>query len=358
MNRLEELILSYRARVDELRSSRPKGPISTIEALIGAIGTQRLPEPGESAAIAIEQPKTAALMFDRVWAIGSQAPESVRFCGATLFELSFLLRMSMVLEYQRTRGVDGLLPNLSRTQLARVLEKSKPLVARPSDLHSYSLRDELVRLLHDIYREDQPVSGAADLPSFFARRLAEHYNVESQLQVTPVYPSVIDRDAAYGPGGHSVLVAALTNLGIINEESLDWQQVIEFRSDREARGKLQRFRQWAEMEMEGRTASEIADEIGLRVEDYKWSLKKHGIETILGALSTTLDSSVLTGAAAAGGVVGAAAGAGVGSLVGAAILIGKIAVEVSRRRLDLAATSRTADPAVSYVLEAQTKLGN
>ncbi len=116
------------------------------------------------------------------------------------------------------------------------------------------------------------------------------------------------------------------------------------------------MRNWLDTEMVGKSISYVSDAIATRLDGYEWALKKHGIETVTGAVSDLLDYRFL---ASAGSVVGgllagglwAGAGTGLAELVGAGIVIGKAAVSVVNKRVDLADRKRGEGSEVAFVHE-------
>ncbi len=65
---------------------------------------------------------------------------------------------------------------------------------------------------------------------------------------------------------------------------------------------LRKVRGWLDLEMTNKSVQEITDLISARLESYDWALRKHGIQTVTGALSQLLDLTVLktAGVTAAG----------------------------------------------------------
>ena len=87
---------------------------------------------------------------------------------------------------------------------------------------------------------------------------------------------------------------------IVDEDRLAWEQVQEFRRDARAHSAYRMFVHWLDGEMVGKPATFVADEIAARLERYDWALRKHGIETVTGALERTIQPGLLAGASAVG----------------------------------------------------------
>lgn len=275
---------------------------------------------GESGVITLLKPKTAALMADRVWllypggeppmdfAFGWQSPYAIRMSALVAFFRSSDFPPSTII----TQGVDayvGLTPNA---------------------------RKFLAFTEGDLVREYSQLTGAF---------------------LTPLYNSAQSRDSDYKVGNHSVVVSVIEGAAVVSEETLTWEQVVEFRIDREARSSYRRFVHWLDKEMLGKPASFIIDEVSGRMEAYSWALKKHGLQTVVGALERTLDAKSLLGTATAALTLEAMAGLPLlGILGGAGVLIGNAVVHVATRlieRADILAKNRD----VAFVHEIRGRVG-
>lgn len=90
---------------------------------------------------------------------------------------------------------------------------------------------------------------------------------------------------------HSAYEVCLSNIPIIVEEKLKWKQVMEMRKDIASIEKIHRFRKWVDSELEGKEKDEIIQSFEKALDDYKYALKKHGIMTAVGGLTTILSAS-------------------------------------------------------------------
>jgi hypothetical protein len=109
--------------------------------------------------------------------------------------------------------------------------------------------------------------------------------------------------------------------------------------------------------MVGRDAAFIGQEIGQRLEDYSWAIRKHGIKTVLGTLSALLDGKCLLGAGglvAGGALLGAPKTGGAAGLV---VCLGKVAVEVGKGLIDVEDAKRGPGNEISYIYEVRKKFG-
>jgi hypothetical protein len=169
--------------------------------------------------------------------------------------------------------------------------------------------------------------------------------------VIPVYDSVVDRDKGYQEGEHQVIVATLSNVGIVEEEQLTWEQVLEFRRDEETHAKYKRFLHWLDKEMVGKSQSFIQDQIALRLEDYERALKKHGIKTVVGTIQEALDGKYLLGATGAGAPFTLAGHPVLGALVAGGLIVGKVGVRLIETKLDFDDVERGPNSEISWVYE-------
>ena len=90
---------------------------------------------------------------------------------------------------------------------------------------------------------------------------------------------------------HSAYEVCLSNIPIIVEDKLTWKQVMEMRGDIASIKKIHRFRSWVDSELEGKEKGEIIQSFEKALDDYKYALKKHGIMTVVGGLTTILSAS-------------------------------------------------------------------
>ena len=101
----------------------------------------------------------------------------------------------------------------------------------------------------------------------------------------------------------------------------------------------------------------ITDEIGQRLERYDWSLRKHGIQTVIGALSCTLNPKALVSSSTAGIAVDVMAGKPIWSLLATGgLLLGHAAVSVATalvERRDIEMAHRE----IAYVQQLKQEVG-
>ena len=109
--------------------------------------------------------------------------------------------------------------------------------------------------------------------------------------------------------------------------------------------------------MVGKSETFIQDEIAERLEDYEFALRKHGIKTVLGAMSEALDGKYLIGTSA---ITSSAAFVGhpiVGLAAGASLIVGKVALTIANALLSFKEVERGTNSEISWVYEVKQIAG-
>lgn len=358
-----------------------------------------LPHPNESVAIALGQEKIAAICYDRVWSPSAQwrspsttVPDSIRFYCGTAPEhalLKNLYRMepnihaiSLILEefplvYVKVvllllkwrveldrktipeLSVDQIkqkvLNNLSEEERSKISSDFMNFIdSMASSLLDSPMwpqidEDSLVKLINEKKFEDalQYAHGKSCVQREITKLLAETYGIRT----INIYDSENARKNEFTEGDRRVVVASIEGLGIINDFALTWEQILDFRKDTNARRKYVLFLHWLDKDMISKSPAFIQDEISIRLEDYEKSLKKHGIKTVIGTVSEVLDGKYILGSSGIAAGLSLSGHPVLGSLVGAGLLIGKIAVKVSETALSFDDKELGINSEVSWVYE-------
>lgn len=82
----------------------------------------------------------------------------------------------------------------------------------------------------------------------------------------------------------------INNIPEIVEDSLSWEQVIDFKEDKQSINKIRNLKNWM-IGLDGKSNSEIQEKIEKAIEDYKDSIRKHGIRTRMGAITTLMSTT-------------------------------------------------------------------
>jgi hypothetical protein len=274
------------------------------------------PLSGESIAVSTT-PKTAALFFDRVWqsrAFLDVAPKEISIYGAT--EEEIWIDSLFVATKDRTDD-----------RLAQLIINTKNLV--PEYIF---MRQPLCR--------------------FISEALYKHH----KFIATPIYESMDSLNKEYQPGRIEVIFATIKNIGVVDEEKLEWSQIEEFRNDYNSRRKYRRMIHWLDSELVGKSENFISDRIANKLEDYEWALKKHGIETITGCLSRIIDPRFIAASSAAVAGLALAGDQFIAAIGGLGLLAGKAAISITKAGLDIIDRRRGKDSEIAFVYAMKKKL--
>jgi len=312
------------------RKERTKLAVSLAHHLDTHFGPV-LPSSMETCAAAGSNSKTAALFFDRVWAPpnggGLEVPPDILFFGGSEPE-QFMAAANII---SKTYPVSD--ENFIRCLGDPLITKHiRSAFGGRTDFSGISEEKLGTKLLSDI---------------LFSIR---------GINVSPMFSDREQVDREFVAGNEECVFTAVSNLDVVNNDSLTWDQIREFRRDVDAKQKLRRMRNWLDTEMVGKPISYVSDTIATRLDDYEWALKKHGIETVTGTISDLLDYRFL---ASAGSIVGgllagglwAGAGSGLAELTATGLVIAKTTVSLVNRRVDLADRKRGQGAEVAFVHE-------
>ena len=270
---------------------------------------------GETAIVTLFKPKTAALFADRVWV--QWAGEDPRLDFAFGWESPRAIRLAALFAFQY----------LTADERER------------ASWQNTTLTDQSERFVVSNEQE-----------------LALDYHVRTGAAVAPLYDSVQRREAQYQSGETPVVIAVVEDLNIVAEESLSWEQVIEFRRDVPARLAYRSFIHWLDKDMIGKSVQFVVDEVSARMERYEWAMRKHGLQTVLGALECTLNAKTLLSASAAVLTVQSLSHESLLSLLaGGGLVVGKAAVTAAVKLIERA-DIRQAHRDIAFVHEARSRL--
>lgn len=210
-------------------------------------------------AVALSVPKTASIFFDRVWCLDPKTPKSVRFVTGAPEE--FLVK--------------GLLPFMTNLKL---------------DLHDkLSDADWLVEIASVFADFETAMRIEANFSPQIEQMLCSPIHRRTGLPVCAFTASKTAHDGHLGNSVHQALALAFDSIPIIDESKLQWSQILEVRSDAEARTKIRRLVHWMEGELKGNSLEYLRDEIHLRMEDYMSASRKHGMEVSIGCIEAVMD---------------------------------------------------------------------
>lgn len=87
----------------------------------------------------------------------------------------------------------------------------------------------------------------------------------------------------------------ISNLKLIDATNSNWEQLLEFRKDKDAKIKLRKLRLFAYENYSGKSKNFIEDDIQSKIYDYELTAKKFGLNLIQAALSNVMNSKLFAG---------------------------------------------------------------
>lgn len=283
---------------------------------------------GETAAVSLECPKTAALCYDRIWDPSDHTPIGIRFGNTTEAEVTWAVRSVMLRCWKEL--IDH--PDLQTPGIRKLCNQIvSELIIGDLSLIKPGLRvDEIPKFASSF--------GPSEIKNMLDRLLPRHISElvyhEHGIYPIPIYSSDESKNNVYKAGEYDVIVLTLSSLRIVDEEHLSWEQVLQFRSDDDSRMKYMRFIHWLESAMDGKHRDFLERELLIRLDDYEAALKKHGVETKLGFFETLLDPKTF---AIGGGAATLLATLGfplIGTAMFSLTVGGNLALRLVRNKLD------------------------
>jgi hypothetical protein len=179
---------------------------------------------------------------------------------------------------------------------------------------------------------------------------------KNNVRSVPIFNSV-DAYNQYLPEGNSKAIEiTLYNANIIDTSHLEWDHVLDIRSDKKFTQQLRNFRLFLIDNYQGKDKGYILDSLYKKIEEYEASCKRHGIQLVLSSISQTLDSKSFLGAigiATAGILTGNPVIASLGVISGAAIEVGRVIVSVLEKKLEY--DKNKSDVELSYLIQLEKK---
>lgn len=173
--------------------------------------------------------------------------------------------------------------------------------------------------------------------------------------ISPVYAKQQSFLLDYPSGQDAVYQAGITNIAEIVESETSWEQILEFRKDAEALSLYRSFRLWVSDGAKAKSIRHAQDLIGQRIAHREWALRKHGLKTVTGSLSSILSWDGLTAAAGAAGLTAFLASPTWAAISAGLVIVGKSAVWLAERRIELEDVERYKHPEVAIICEARRR---
>ncbi|NLI54586.1 MAG: hypothetical protein GX417_09735 [Clostridiales bacterium] len=230
-----------------------------------------------SCAITFTKPKTTALLYDRLW-----MPASAKN--------SKLINNVDIPEKVRIDGMD------SEILLSNPDKNSALKSGYPFDVIADIFSTKTGKMENDHANKDFVLDY---ITLFYATYLQQNF----YSKVTPILSSRANVEWMVLPNTRTQIKNIdklgdihISDIPIIVEDSLEWEQVLDMRKDKRTLYKLRRFSNWCELELSKKDTNNVEATLYKALEDYKFALKKHGILTATGSLSLLLSatSSILS----------------------------------------------------------------
>ena len=194
-------------------------------------------------------------------------------------------------------------------------------------------------------------------PSFFKgaiRSIARQYSYAGNT-VIPLYGTDAAFEHEFPKGVQTAYCGALKAISVVCPNSLSFSQVIDFRNDAEAVRKYRALRLWLRDGLQAGSVTEATDRILAKLDAYEWSIRKHGLKTINGALSAVLDSKTFVTATAGAGLAHVVGGPLWAALAGGAIVSSRCSVWLAERKIELEDIKRGPNSEVALFYEMKSK---
>jgi len=143
------------------------------------------------------------------------------------------------------------------------------------------------------------------------------------------------------------------NIPVVIEEKLTWLEVVEFRKDPEARRKYRDLHLWlASLKID--SEQQATDLIAQKLDDYRWSIKKHGLATSIETISSLVSLSAIV--PPMGGLAADAMQLDpvLGAIAGGSLAVTGATAWVAKRLLNLEDIKRGKNREIAYLYDIQS----
>lgn len=282
-------------------------------------------------ATGVVNPKTTALFFDKLWVPDEEAilfsiPKSIRLPNLNISDDEYvhfgklnnssLYRKAVVSNFGvpseevfRSAEIRNSIASIDEIYQINLRHNQSVRYFGPSEIN---LRAAYTSMVEQYLERD------GFLTSFNrneALRIISNYYQRHGLPLIPIFLSKTDFEKSLlmsGPQNETglpdgyfenvyskivrernvdAIEATINSISIIVEDNLTWEQVKEIRKDKESIKKLRKFRLWASTDFKDKSETEVSAIIAKSLEEYEYALRKHGIMTAVGAMTTVLSSA-------------------------------------------------------------------
>ncbi len=225
----------------------------------------------------------------------------------------------------------------------------------------HSIDEEISQITGSLFGQDQTgklLSGTTEqLQSVVERAVVLAYQ-NAGVTIIPSFADNKDFSTQYGKGEAIAYQAILANLPVVNEDHLDWEQILQFRRDKESVRKYRDLRLWLQHSLNAESEQHATDLISQKIDDYRWAIEKHGMQTFSEGITQIYDWKDVATAGATSSVVAMLGGGPIASALVAALTVApKIVAWVTDRRVALKDVERGENREIAIIYEAQERFG-
>lgn len=321
-----------------------------------------IPAENETAAIS-EKPMTAALFYDRVWCptidvwqYPGKMPDEIRFFGATNEERLISFQGLVEMEKGDVDIGEYKFHTLDKLRKSRKEVIQKSTLSFLADIQKAKTKESFQDVLKkasqvSIEDKEQYVHNTNIVSGCIYKDIAIAFSRKYKREIITIYPTKEINNTVYQEGDRDIILSSMENLKLVDEKTLTWEQVLEFRHDSESKLKYKRFLHWLDKDMIGKSQSFIEDEIAIKLNDYENALKKHGIKTILGTLEEIISGDFFKNSLLASGLVALTTDPVLGIVAEASLLVYNVAIKLAKKKIDYEEVATGPNSEISWVYE-------
>lgn len=216
---------------------------------------------------------------------------------------------------------------------------------------SYKLSDGMTK---GAFFTERHKVGRGTAPSLYAT-LKERTGA-TELVFIPV---ANNRNHLFPETGHGVVdlfEAIATNLPILDTRKTTWEQIESFRDDESCLKMYRDFRLWLGS-ISSKSNAEAIDIIGQKYDNYKFAIKKHGFDTVQGALSVFWDLKKIASVSTLIGGAGLIGGGFYAALTAGILVSSKVTLQIAEHMLGKEVIKRGEGAEVAILYEIEKKFG-
>lgn len=236
----------------------------------------------------------------------------------------------------------------------------KPTLIPPSialDLPAGGGRSVLIEMLFGEQDWFELNNSSDEYFARFRSKIASIITQAKKVETVLLYPTGSAFNDEFSPGRNTAYQAIITNIQLVDESNLEWEQVLEFRNDKDSLWKYRKLRNWLQDSLEGKSETQATDSIAQKVEDYGRAIHKHGLETKIGALTSVIDPKGIIAVGSGTIFAKLAAGPVWAAITTGALLLGKVGINVVRQAIDLRDIKRGEHSEIALIYDINKNFG-